>query len=283
MATGEDSLSGIETEALARAAVDTERDFLLRLEELRTAGLDQQSATGAEQFYKAEQAQSRIARLADGLAERAGQIASEAERRRLDRWFHLIVLGGMGYQQANSLIEVATSAAEEVRRRALHGQLVAEVGEQALIELLKPAPGEAAASDDIDGDLFLYRESSEEELATFWQHASWALIQSCQRGSRIAESDPGADSSEYSSECSYEPSPERRGGRLALAHRPAGSGSTAHRQCVRVGTVRSGNVPWLGRSPRASRFDTVVMRPLNRNASVEATADEEAPQACRPK
>jgi hypothetical protein len=30
MATAEDSLSGIETAALARAAVDTERDFILR-------------------------------------------------------------------------------------------------------------------------------------------------------------------------------------------------------------------------------------------------------------
>ena len=59
MATAADSLSGIETEALARAAVDTEWDFSLRLEELRRAGLDQQSATGAEQFYQAEQAQSR--------------------------------------------------------------------------------------------------------------------------------------------------------------------------------------------------------------------------------
>ena len=194
MATAEDSLSGIETAALARAAVDTERDFILRLEELRAAGQDQLSATCAEQLYKAEQAQSQSARLAEGLAQRAGAIASEAERRRLYRWIDMIVLGGMGYRQANSLIEVATSAAEEVRRQVLHSQLVAAVGEQALLELLKPAPGEAAAADDIDGDLVLYRESPEEELATFWQHASWALIQSCQEGTRIAESDSGADS-----------------------------------------------------------------------------------------
>ena len=68
----------------------------------------------------------------EGLAQRAGEIASEAERRRLCREIDMIVLGGMEYRRANSLIEVAASAAEEIRRRALHGQLVAAVGEQAL-------------------------------------------------------------------------------------------------------------------------------------------------------
>ena len=87
----------------------------------------------------------------------------------------MIVLGGMEYRRANSLIEVAASAAEEIRRRALHGQLVAAVGENAPRELLEPTPGEAAAEDTIDGDLLLYRESSDEELASFWEQAATAL------------------------------------------------------------------------------------------------------------
>ena len=197
MATAGDShsLVGIETAALARSADDTEREFELQLAELRSAGQDRRSATCAAQLYQARQTQARVARLAEGLAQRAGEIASEAERGRLCREIDMIVLGGMEYRRANSLIDVAASAAEEIRRRALHGQLVAAVGEQALNELLKPAPGEAAAEGDIDGDLYLYRESPDEELATFWEQAAWALIESCQRGSRIAiAGDSGTDS-----------------------------------------------------------------------------------------
>ena len=87
--------------------------------------------------------------------------------------------------RANALIQVATSAAEGIRRRDLHGQLVAAVSENALRELLEPTPGEAAAEDTIDRDLLLYRESSDEELASFWEQAATALIQYCQRGSRM--------------------------------------------------------------------------------------------------
>ena len=105
MATAGDShsLVGIETAALARSADDTEREFELQLAELRSAGQDRRSATCAAQLYQARQTQARIARLAEGLAQRAGEIASEAERRRLCREIDMIVLGGMEYRRANLL------------------------------------------------------------------------------------------------------------------------------------------------------------------------------------